>query len=63
MGMTIKAKRETIKDVIRIIVDVDYNNNKTFIIALSKVNEIYNKRIIPIEEVYEIYEDDDCFII
>lgn len=58
-GMTIKANREIIKDVIRIMVDVDYGNNKTFIIALSKANEIYNKRIIPIEEVYEIYENDD----
>lgn len=59
MGMSIKAKREIIKDVIRIMVDIDYDNNKTFIIALSKINEIYNKRIIPIEEVYEIYENDD----
>lgn len=59
MGMTIKANREIIKDVIRIMVDVDYDKNKTFIIALSKVNGIYNKRIIPIEEVYEIYENDD----
>lgn len=57
--MTIKANKEIIKDVIRIMVDVDYDNNKTFIIALSKVNEIYNKRIIPIEEVYEINENDD----
>ena len=59
MGMTIKAKREIIKDVVRIMIDVDYDNNKTFIIALSKVNEIHNKRIIPIEEAYEIYENDD----
>lgn len=56
MGMTIKATREIIKDVNRIMVDVDYANNKTFIIALNKVNGIYNKRIIPIEEVYEVYE-------
>lgn len=59
MGMIIKTKREIIKDVIKIMVDVDYNINKTFIIALSKVNGIYNKRIIPIVEVYEIYENDD----
>ena len=57
--MTIKAKREIIKDVIQIMVNVDYNDNKTFIIALSKVNETYNKRIIPIEEVYEIYDNDE----
>ncbi len=61
MGMTIKANREIIKDVIRIMVDVDYDNNKTSIIALSKVNEKYNKIIIPIEEVYEIYENDDLW--
>lgn len=59
MKMTIKANREIIKDVIRIMVDVDYDTNKTFIIVLSKANEIYNKRIIPIEEVYEIYGNDD----
>lgn len=57
--MSINTKREIIKDVIKIMVDVDYNINKTFIIALSKVNGIYNKRIIPIEEVYEIYENDN----
>ncbi len=57
--MTINASRETIKDVIKIMVDVDYDNNKTFIVALSNVNGIYNKRIIPIEEVYEIYENFD----
>lgn len=57
--MTIKSKREIIKDVIQIMVDVDYDNNKTFIIALSKEKGIYNKRIIPIEEVYEIYENDN----
>lgn len=57
--MTIKAKREIIKDVIKIMVDVDYGINKTFIIALNKVNGKYYKRIIPIEEVYEIYENDD----
>ena len=59
MGMTINAKREVIKDVKRIMVDVDYDNNKAFIIALSNVNGIYNKRVIPIEEVYEIYENFD----
>lgn len=59
MGMTINAKREVIKDVNRIMVDVDYDNNKAFIIALSNVNGIYNKRVIPIEEVYEIYENFD----
>lgn len=55
--MILKAKKEVINNVFQILVENDYDSAKSFVIALSKENGICQKRIIPIEDVYEVKED------